>query len=111
MNQKTKELWAIATVIALATGIPLGRVYVPWVTAQEHRSNRRFLWHGWKPRSVPLPGRVISGYLAAVIAIGLFLRYVVRTSDEADQKDSAKKDVSRPGGSDRKAKPGTRRRD
>ena len=98
MNQRTKELWLIPTIIALATGIPLGACFMLlglWLSGSPIHPSFSL---GWVKLALfaSLPVWVtLVVLLVAVFIAGLFLRQRARTGEEIEQKSSAIETVGR----------------
>jgi membrane protein implicated in regulation of membrane protease activity len=92
MNQRTKELWLIPTIIALATGIPLGAGFMflgPWLAGTPIHPSFSLRWVTLA-LFAPLPVWVTLIVLfVTVIVTVLLLRQRFRTAEEAEQKQSA----------------------
>lgn len=91
MNQKTKELWVIPIVVALATGIPISAVFMfltAWLTGVPIHNP---LSLGWiRPAlaaQLPVWMTLLIIAVAAILA-GLNIRQRARTEEERAQKAS-----------------------
>ena len=94
MNQKTRELWVIPTIIALVTGASflfLG----PWLTSTPIKPSFSVTWLKLALFSFLPVWLMLLVLLAAVTVTGLFLRQRVRTAEEIEAKNSATRDVTR----------------
>jgi membrane protein implicated in regulation of membrane protease activity len=98
MNQKTKELWIVPTIIALATGIPLGAGFMffgLWLGGTPIHPSFSLDWLKLALLA-PLPVWVTLAVLfVTVIVTGLLFRQRARTADEVKQRSSANQAVSR----------------
>jgi hypothetical protein len=89
MDQKTKELWVIPTIVALVTGIPIAAVFMfltAWATGVPIHNPLTLSWV--KPAlfaQLPVWATLIVVAVAAVIA-GMYFRQRARTADEKGQK-------------------------
>jgi hypothetical protein len=98
VNQRTKELWVIPTIIALATGMPIGAGFMflgLWLVGTPIHPSFSL---GWLKLalSASLPVWVtLTVLLMAVIFAGLFFRQRARTAEETDHKNSAIQAVAR----------------
>jgi hypothetical protein len=92
MNPKTKELWVIPTVVALATGIPLGAGFMflaLWLAGTPIHASFSLEWIK-VALSTSLPVWVTLTELGITAFItGLFFRQRARTAEEKTQKVSA----------------------
>ena len=88
MNPKTKELWVIPTIIALATGIPLA-FFSLWIAGSPINPSFSLRWMKMALYpSLPVWFTLVVLALATIIT-GLFFRQRARTSDERAQRVSA----------------------
>jgi membrane protein implicated in regulation of membrane protease activity len=91
MNQRTKDLWVIPSIIALATGIPLGAGFMflgLWLAGTPIQPS--FSMHWLKAAlfaSLPVWVTLVV-LLAAAVFAGLFLRQRARTKQESAQSNS-----------------------
>jgi hypothetical protein len=92
MNQKTKELWVIPTIIALATGIPLGAVFMLlglYLSGTPIHPSFSLEWIR-VALSTSLPMWVTLSVLAvAIIITGVLFRQRAKTAEERAQWVSA----------------------
>ena len=92
MNPKTKELWVIPTIIALATGIPVGAGFMflgLWLGGTPIHASFSLGWIK-VALSASLPVWVTLAVLAvAAVMTGLFFRQRARTAEERTQWVSA----------------------
>jgi hypothetical protein len=92
MNPKTKELWVIPTIIALATGISLGAAFMflgPWLAGTPIHASFSLKWIK-VALFISLPMWVTLTVLAvAAIITGFFFRQRARTTEERAQCVSA----------------------
>jgi hypothetical protein len=92
MNPKTKELWVIPTIVAFATGIPLGAGFMflgLWFAGTPIHASFSLEWIKLA-LSTSLPVWVTLTVLAvAAIIAGLFFRQRARTDEERAQRVSA----------------------
>jgi hypothetical protein len=88
MNPKTKELWVIPTIIALATGIPLGAGFMflsLWLAGTPINASFSLEWIK-VALSTSLPMWVTLAVLTvATIITGLFFRQRAKTAEEKAQ--------------------------
>jgi hypothetical protein len=92
MRQRTKELWVIPTIIALATGVPLGAAFMLlglWLAGTPIHPSFSIEWV-WRALSASLPVWVTVAVLSvAAIITGLLFRQRARTAEEAAEKHFA----------------------
>src|ERR1700728_2749052 len=92
MNPKTKELWVIPIIIALATGLPLGLGFMflsLWFAGTPVTASFSLEWMT-EVFSASLPIWITLVVLAiASIITGLFFRQRAKTSQEKAQRVSA----------------------
>jgi membrane protein implicated in regulation of membrane protease activity len=92
MNPKTKELWVIPTVIALATGIPLAAGFMflsLWLAGTPITASFSLEWIK-VALTTSLPMWVTLAVLAvATIITGMFFRQRAKTAEETAQRVSA----------------------
>ena len=92
MNPKTKELWVIPIVIALATGIPLGAAFMflgLWLAGTPVQASFSVEWiRGALSTSLPV-WVTLSVLAVAAIITGLLSRQRARTADERTRRVSA----------------------
>jgi len=98
MNQRAKELWLIPTIIALATGIPLGACFMflgQWLAGTPIHPSFSL---GWVKlglfASLPVWVTLVV-LLVTVVFAGLFLRPRARTAEETEKRNSAIQAVGR----------------
>ena len=93
MNPKTKELWVIPTVIALATGIPLAAGFMflsLWLAGTPITAPSFSLEWIKVALTTSLPMWVTLAVLAvATIITGMFFRQRAKTAEETAQRVSA----------------------
>ena len=94
MNPKTKELWVIPTIIALATGIPLA-FFSLWIAGSPINPSFSLRWMKMALyASLPVWFTLVVLALATIIT-GLFFRQRARTSDERAQRVHAAAEVEK----------------
>jgi len=98
MNQRTRELWLIPTIISLATGIPLGAGFMFLglrLAGTPIPPSLSFTWVKLALfASLPVWVTLVVLFVTAIIA-GLFFRQRARTAEERQEKSSVTQAVGR----------------